>query len=277
MAAKIYICVYTVQQEWEKDPVGTLAKIKEMGYEGVEIGLDFEEGTFQAIKSKLAELGMSAVGAHINLDDAVARTDFYFDRMRQLQMKYLGIPWLSDDCLPGGGRYAQTKAKIRYMAERCRLEGFVYQYHNHNFEFEKVNGVCKLDLLLQDIPELIMQLDVCWCTVGGQDPASYIRHYGSRMPVLHIKDFSAKADVAGMKLYELMGKNDGGDAEQTRGGAGFKFTPVGMGQVDIPSVFKAADEVGVAWMGVEQDASPDRPPMEAARLSYEYIKKTYLK
>jgi len=277
MAAKIYICVFTVQQEWDRDPLGTLEKIKEMGYEGVEIGLDFEDSVFEAIKNKLAELGMAAVGSHINLDEAVARADFYFDRMRQMNMKYLGIPWLSDDCLPGGSRYAETKAKIRYMAERCKLEGFTYQYHNHNFEFEKINGVCKLDILLQDIPELIMQLDVCWCTVGGQDPAAYIRHYGRRMPVLHIKDFSAMTDVSGAKLFELLGKNDGADAEQTRGDAGFKFEPVGMGQVDMPAVFKAADEVGVVWMGVEQDASTDRPPMDAARLSYEYIKKTYLK
>jgi len=275
MSAKIYICAFTVQQDWDRDPIGTLEKIKEMGYEGVEMGLDYEEGLFNAIKDKLAELGLEAIGAHVRLDDAVARTDFYFSRMKQLNMKYLGIPWLDDDCIPGGSRYAETKAKIRYMAERCRQEGFVYYYHNHNFEFEKVNGVCKLDLLLQDIPELRSQLDVCWCTVGGQDPASYIRHYGHRMPVLHLKDFTANGDVSGVKLFDLLGNNDAADAEKTRNEYGFRFQPLGLGQVDFPSIFKAADEVGVIWMGVEQDASPDRPQMEAARISMETIKKTY--
>ena len=267
--------VYTVQQEWERDPIGVLGKIKEMGYEGVEIGLDQEEGLFNAIKSRLAELGLAAVGSHVGLDEVISRSDFYFGRMEQLKMKYLGIPWLSADCIPGGGRYEEAKAKIRYMAELCRLRGVVYHYHNHNFEFEKVNGVCKEDILLQDVPELCAQLDVCWCAVGGQDPAAYIRHYGHRMPVLHLKDFSVKGGVSGAKLFDLLGQNDAADAERTREEAGFKFQPVGLGQVDFPSVFKAANETGVVWMGVEQDASPDRPPMEAARLSVEYIKEHY--
>ena len=273
MPARIYLTVYTVQQEWDKDPIGVLEKIKAMGYEGVEIGLDFEEGLFNEIKDKLKELKMEAVGAHIGLDDTISKTDFYFKRMRELDMKYLGIPWLPGECIPGGGKYERTKAKIRYMAERCRLEGITYHYHNHNFEFEKINGVCKQDILLQDIPELRTQLDVCWCAVGGQDPAAYIRHYGHRTPVLHMKDFSVRGNVSGAKLFDLLGQNDSAEAEKTRKEVDFKFQPVGMGQVDFPSVFQAASEVGVKWMGVEQDDSPDRPPMEAAGLSIEYIRK----
>jgi sugar phosphate isomerase/epimerase len=276
MPAKIYICAYTVQQDWDADPITAMEKIKGMGYEGVEFGLDYEEELFYAIKNKLAELGLAAVGVHIGLDDSIARVDFYFDRMKQLDMKYLGIPWLSGDCLPGGAKYAETKAKMRYMAERCKQEDVVYHYHNHNFEFEKVNGVCKLDILLQDVPELHTQLDVCWCTVGGQCPADYIRHYGHRMPVLHLKDFSARGDVTHAKLFELLGQGGGEDAEKIREETKFNFEPVGHGQVDFPVIFKASDEVGVVWMGVEQDASPDRPPMEAAKMSYEYIKKNYL-
>ena len=275
MAAKIYLCAYTIQSEWEADPIKSLEKTREMGYEGMEIDIDGEEEYFNSVKNKMTELGMEAVGTHINLDEIIARTDFYFDRMKQIKMKYLGIPWLDVDCLPGGNRYEETKSKIKYLAKRCKQKEIKLQYHNHNFEFEKINGVCKQDILLQDIPELNFQLDVCWCAVGGQDPASYIRHYGHRMSVLHLKDFSAAGDVSKEKLFDLLGKDDEANPEQTRNKTGFKFQPVGMGQVDFPGVFKAADEVGVVWMGVEQDASPDRPVLEAAGLSIEYIKNTY--
>ena len=94
------------------------------------------------------------------------------------------------------------------------------------------------------------------------------------MPVLHIKDFSVRGGVSGAKLFDLLGQNDGSDAEKTRNEASFQFRPVGSGQVDFPPIFKAAEEVGVKWMGVEQDASPDRPPMEAAKMSIEFIKKS---
>ena len=275
MAAKIYLTVFTVYQDWVADPLGTLEKIKQMGYDGVEIGLSGDDAQFCAIKDKLCELGLEAVGTHTMLDDAIARTDYYFDRMKQLGMKHLVISWLPNTRTPGGGQYCETLLKLRYMVERCWREGINFHFHNHNFEFEKVNGVCKLDIMLQDVLDLGLQLDVCWCAVGGQDPAAYIRHYGHRAPTLHLKDFSVPGRICGNELFELVKEVEGEHADVTRERAGLKYQPLGLGQVDFPAVFKAADEVGVAWMGVEQDASPDRPPMEAARISIDYIKNTY--
>ena len=46
-----------------------------------------------------------------------------------------------------------------------------------------------------------------------------------------------------------------------------------MGLQDFPAILKAAEEAGAAYAIVEQDASVDRPPMEAAKLSREYLKK----
>jgi len=275
MAARIYLCAYTIQEDWKSDPISAMEKVKKMGYEGMEIDILVDEELFITIKYKLKELGLAAVGTHIAIDDLVARIDLIFDRMKQVDMKYLGIPWLADECLPSGKSYEETKAKIRYIAERCRLEGITFHYHNHNFEFEKINGVCKQDIFLQDIPELGLQLDVCWCTVGGQDPAAYIRHYGHKTKVLHLKDFDAQGDITNKKLFDLLGQESADDPGQTRDSAGFRFTPLGLGKVDFPSIFKASDEVGIVWMGVEQDASPDRPPMEAAKISIDYIKETY--
>ena len=276
MAAKIFLTTYTVHQDWINDPLDTLEKIKGMGYEGVELDLQCDEGLFKAIKNKMEDLDLQAVSAHTLLDDAITYADLYFDRMRQLGMKNLIIAWLPAECTPGGGRYEETKSKLRYMAERCKLDGIRFHFHNHNFEFEKVNGVCKLDILLQDIPELYIQLDVCWCVAGGQDPAAYIRHYGHRMPTLHLKDFTVPGRKYGAELFEMLKEVEGEPADITRERAGLWYQPLGLGQVDLPAVFKAAGEVGVSWMGVEQDASPDRPPMEAARMSMEYLKKIYL-
>jgi sugar phosphate isomerase/epimerase len=276
MPAKIYLTLYTVQKDWNQDPIGTLEKVKEMGYEGVEFGLDIRNPALSDIAAKLQELNLPAVSTHINLDAMTAQGDEYFRWMEKLGIRFLVIPWLDDDRIPGGDRYPQTKEAITALLKRCEGKGITLSYHNHNFEFEKVNGVCKEDILLQDIPALKAQLDVCWCTVGGQVPAEYILHYGHRMPTLHLKDFSASQSLEGIKLFDLLGENDQAEAEKTRLETNFSFQPVGYGKVDFPAIFQAADAVGVKWMGVEQDASPDRPPIEAAELSLAYIRDNYL-
>ena len=276
MAAKIALAVFTAQQEWQNNPIGTLEKIKEMGYEGVELGLHGDDDHFKAIKNKLDELNLTATSTHSMFDDLLINLDMYLDRMKQLNMKYLMTPWMPRECIPGGSRYEEQKAKIRYVAERCEIEGIKYHFHNHNFEFEKVNGVNKLDIMLQDIPELYIQFDVCWCVVGGQDPAQYIRHYGHRAPTVHMKDFNVPGRPYGNELADLFWEVEGEHADITRERGGFKFQPLGYGQVDFQPVYEAADEVGVDWFIVEQDNSPERPPMEDIKISIDFLKSTYL-
>ena len=173
MSTKIYLNTYTIQQDWDADPIAALDKIKAMGYEGVEMGIDYDEVLFNAIKNKMAELGLAAVSTAAGLDDLIERNEFYFSRMRDLGMKYIFVPWLPEDCLPGGENYGKTKEKFKYLVAICENEGIVLSYHNHDFEFKKTGGVCKLDILLQDIPGLMLELDVCWCMSGAKPGVLY--------------------------------------------------------------------------------------------------------
>jgi sugar phosphate isomerase/epimerase len=49
------------------------------------------------------------------------------------------------------------------------------------------------------------------------------------------------------------------------------FTEVGRGTIDWKRVFKAAPKGGLKHFFVEQDLC-ERPPIESARISYEYLK-----
>jgi sugar phosphate isomerase/epimerase len=272
MPAKIFLNVLTVSEAWQADPISTLEKAAGMGYEGTEFGLDLPQGALRAIGKKSEELGLSVVGSHVRLDDMAADGERYFADMAMLGIRCLAIPWLDEDCLPGGARYAATKDAIRRLLDGCAQKGVALCYHNHNFEFEKLGGVCKWDVLMQDIPELKAQLDVCWCAAGGQNPAEYVRHYGHRMPTLHLKDYAANRDTAGAKLFELLGQDGAAEAQATRERYGFRFAPVGSGTVGFPEILEAAGAAGIQWLGVEQDASPDRPQLEAARMSIDYLR-----
>lgn len=62
-------------------------------------------------------------------------------------------------------------------------------------------------------------------------------------------------------MYELIGLEEETKVEVKNT---FEFRPVGYGVQDIPSILAASVESGANWVVVEQDVSPDRPPMEAA-------------
>ena len=79
-------------------------------------------------------------------------------------------------------------------------------YHNHDFEFVKLpDGTYGLDdLYSRFAPDrLLVQLDTCWAHVAGVDPAAYIRGYGQRCAVVHVKDYIKTGNPR--NLYQLIG------------------------------------------------------------------------
>ena len=146
-------------------------------------------------------------------------------------------------------------------------------YHNHDFEFEKIDGKNKLDILYDETtPEQLQsEIDTCWARVGGEDPAEYVKKYTGRAPVVHIKDYY------GSKSENMYGLIDSGDSdkkeEKTSENSPFEFRPVGYGVQDIASLLKAAEEAGAEAVIVEQDRpSMNKTPMECAKMSIDYIR-----
>ena len=74
---KIGVQVYSVRDVAEKDFIGTMKEIKKMGYDGVELagayGLSAEE-----IRRDLAEVGLTAISAHVPMIDMYEKPDETF-------------------------------------------------------------------------------------------------------------------------------------------------------------------------------------------------------
>ena len=146
----------------------------------------------------------------------------------------------------------------------------VLQYHNHDFEFLKLDGKYALDILYEEVgPELLQtQIDTCWVNVGGENPSDYVTKYAGRIPTVHLKDFAGSKSE---KMYALIGIDD--SAEQKEEKNTFEFRPVGKGVQDFPSIVKASIDGGAQWFIVEQDQpSMGLTPMECAKASIEYVK-----
>ena len=102
---------------------------------------------------------------------------------------------------------------------------------------------------------------------AGEDPASYIRKYTGRCPIIHLKDYIGQKED-GSTPYALIGV----DEKEKKKTSAFEFRPVGYGCQDVKTILEAGIESGAEWFVVEQDQSVGRPPLEAAEMSIETLK-----
>ena len=267
----IALQLYSVRDDMKKDFKGTLTKVKEMGYQGVEFAGLFGHSPAE-VKAMLDEIGLTPVSAHVAIDEILADIPKVISDYRAVGCRFIAIPWMAEERRPGNPLYQQTIEDIKDIGEEANKQGLTLLYHNHDFEFKKLNGEYLLDILYKDIPEDLLktQIDTCWANVGGEDPAEYLRKYKGRSPLVHLKDFVMPGKKPA-KLYELIGV----ESEQTEDEQDKKFElrPVGYGVQDIPEILKASAEAGTEWVIIEQDhPSMNKTPMECVKMSIDFLK-----
>ena len=264
----VAVQVYSVRGDAEKDFAGTMKKIKEIGYDGVELaGLyDLEPA---AVKAAIEEAGLIPISAHVPFQELVADMEGTIQKYVEIGVKYIAIPYLMEEDRPGTPKFEGNVKLFEEIGKACKAHGIQTLYHNHDFEFVKMDdGRYALDYIYDTIPADLLQteLDTCWVKVAGEDPAGYIKKYSGRSPVVHLKDFHKEGKPANM--YELIGT----EVKKEESHGIFEFRPVGYGDQDFGPILEASVEAGAQWVVVEQDQSNDRPPMEAIPLSRQYLK-----
>ena len=141
------------------------------------------------------------------------------------------------------------------------------QYHNHDFEFVKIDGKYGLDIMYDkvDADLLKTEIDTCWVNVGGENPADYVRKYTGRAPLVHLKDY---AGFKNENMYELIGV----ESSKPKKDSDFEFRPVGSGVQDMPAIISASKDAGAEWLIVEIDnPCTGLTPMETIKLSADYV------
>ena len=267
----IALQLYSVRDDAEKDFGGTLAKVKAMGYDGVEFAGLYGHSPAE-VKALCEQNGLNPISAHVPYLDMMADPSGVLADYAAIGCRYVAIPYLTEEYRPGAAKFDEVIAGARKLGEIAKELGMTLLYHNHDFEFQKLGGVYALDILYREVPPTLLQteLDTCWVSVGGEDPAAYIRKYSGRSPVVHLKDYAGQK---GGKMYDLIGIEDDGDDSAAEAPSTFEFRPVGKGVQDFPSILAAAEEAGAEWVVVEQDApSMGLTPLECAKASVDYLK-----
>lgn len=248
---KLGIQLWSVRNEANADFKGTVEKLKAMGYEGVEIAGISSLNYFE-MAEVLNSAGITAISAHIGLDEI--ENEEKLEGLKGLGLKYAAFNGMgiSKESIP------YLRDNFTRLGKICRENGIYLLYHNHDYEFAKIDEVPGLDLVYGAVnPKYLgAEIDTCWVKYAGIDPAEYIRKYKGRCPLIHIKDYNG-------------GKK----------GEDFSYKAVGSGVMDVGAVINAAKAAGSEWIIVEQDTpEKGRTPMDSCKESAEFIlNKTVLK
>lgn len=268
----IAVQLYSVRDEMAADFEGTLRKIKEFGYDGVEFAGLFGRKP-EDIKNLLAEIGLVPVSAHVAYVEMMADIEGVMSAYATIGCKYIVIPYMTEEYRPDGAKFDEACENMKVLGEAANAHGMKLLYHNHDFEFVKLGDEYGIDVMYNRVPANLLQteLDTCWVNVAGENPANFVLKYTGRAPVVHLKDFHMPA-VKPEKMYALIGIDDGKAEEEKGEDDVFGFRPVGYGMQDIPSIIVASEKAGAEWLVVEQDnPSMGKCPLECVKMSIEYL------
>lgn len=261
--------LYSIRDFLDIDFEGTIQKVKDMGYDGVEFAGTYGK-TAQEIKSLCEKVGLETISAHVPFGDMLNDPENTMKFYSEIGCKFIVIPYLTEEYRPGAEKFNEVIEGAKVLGEAAKKHGMKLLYHNHDFEFAKINGEYALDILYKEVSADLLEteLDTCWVNVGGENPSEYLKKYTGRAPVLHLKDFvGQKSD----KMYALIGLDDSTDTKNTA--TAFEFRPVGQGVQDFTSILEAAKSAGTQWVVVEQDSpSCGNTSMECVQMSIDYLK-----
>ncbi len=126
-------------------------------------------------------------------------------------------------------QYKVLAERINKAGEICKNAGLQLAYHNHDFEFDKLDGEYGYEVLLNNTDENLVkfEMDLYWVVRAGWNPNELFKKQPGRFPLWHVKDMD-KIDKT-------------------------KNTEVGTGLVDFNTIFSGAALSGVKHFMVEQE------------------------
>ena len=237
---KLGVQLYTVRDAFAAQPIPTLQKIKDIGFDYVE-PIGFNVLPAAGFKSALNDVGLEAPSCHMSLDDLRHRPEAALDDIAAIGADYAVLAWLPEDQRKD---WRSLAAEMNHWAELADERDLGFPYHNHNFEFVPLaNGDIPYHLLLaaSDPAMVAFELDCYWCSLAGHDPVHILSEHPDRIKLLHLKDKTAGGDMA----------------------------PVGEGTVDFAAVLARAKSVGVEYVYVEHDNPTD--PWASITTSYKNL------
>jgi len=245
---KVGVQLYTLRDftKTAKETAETLRKVKEMGYNYVQVSAVDEPKDVKELKKLLDDNGLIAVSTHTGYEAIVKETDKVIEEHKILGCEAIVCPGLPMELHNKEG-YIKVGRDFSKVIGKIKENGLILAYHNHGIEFERYEGKIGLEILMENCPELEAEIDTYWVQYGGGDPAYWIERFKNRVSEIHLKDMGI------IKNKQVM-------------------PPIGEGNLNWERITEACNKAKVKYCLVEMD-TPTIEPFEALRVSLENLKR----
>lgn len=223
---------YTLREK-NKTPEGlynSFKEVKKIGYQVVQMSAICQIEA-ERLKSFSDEFELPITCTHSAFDRIVNDTDALIKEHITYGCPVIGIGSMPNEYRGSIEGARAFMDKIREPMKKMEDAGLRFAYHNHDFEFVDLGGVCSYDLLMQELPTLNFILDTYWFKYADRSYLDYIKLMGNeRLTNVHFKDMKTepKGDIC----------------------------PCGVGTIDFAPVVKLCDDLKIPYALVEQDNAP---------------------
>ena len=246
------IQLYTLRDDFPKDPKGVLKQLASFGYKQIE-GYEGPQGMFWDMghlefKKYLDSLGINMVSSHCDI-----KKDFEIKAAQasEIGMKYLICPYIGPQT--SMDEWKKVTDRFNECGAICKKNGIRFAYHNHAYSFKAFSGMIPHDFIMDNTdPEVVdHEMDIYWVVTGGADPVEYLTKYPNRFRLCHVKD----------RMKDAPAEEHSASCD------------LGTGIIDYPKILKVAKEQGMEYFIVEQERYDNSTPLKSAEAGAEYLKK----
>ncbi|MCK5156546.1 MAG: sugar phosphate isomerase/epimerase [Spirochaetales bacterium] len=198
MLRPLAVQLYSLREKAEKDFISVLKKVADIGYQAVEPAgfWDIKPSEFKKI---IDDLGLKMYSSHSpwarsnNLGEVMEIADIL--GLDKVVCGYGPAEFKDLDAIK---RTAEATNKMQEILIRNGLALF---QHNHNFEFERLDGKLKYEIYAGLCPNIQFQIDAFWSTnFGAEDAVEMLKLFADRTVLLHVKDGLLKQTQEELKI-----------------------------------------------------------------------------
>ncbi len=228
----------------------TCKRVAEMGYKTVQIS-----GTplgAKEMREVLDKYGLICLTTHRSADDFINKIDEVIEYNKSLGCDLCGMGIMPIEAAKSKAELDKFIADMNKVCERLKAEEMYFGYHNHGFEFVKLDGKLIYDRLIEETdPEVFnFIVDTYWVQYGGLNPAKLIEKLGKRAMAIHFKDFGVEIQERTVPVIK----------------------EVGEGNLCWEEIIEACEKAGSRWALVEQDSNwQDNDPFLSMKMSYDFL------
>lgn len=261
----IGIQLWSVRDQMAEDAKMTLETLQSIGYHQVEFG---DTRTVLEHKALCDDLGLKINSSFINWNTVTGgwkytpeQSPYEFaeviDNAGEAGLSHLVFGYLRPEERTSADDWKRLADQLNEAGLKCQKNGLQLTYHNHNFEWDPVEGTTGWDILTDRMDGALVpwELDVFWAQIAGQDAKSIMAAAADRLELLHLKQLHPGTPVV-TRLADVPDNS---------------FEELPDGDMPIKQLMHYGKELGVTYCMVEQDGNYDSGSLESARKSFDWL------